>query len=166
MGRKIAAFAILGPVMLIGLYRCTYLPLRCSRDISRSEAELVKAAERDDGYSKVMAARGALERLHHCYIRPVDVDPPLLTALSYRFLQRHDRAIEWYERALAIDRRPEIYLGLGLEQLKAGRREEGIENLTMACGFAPPMLDSIDDGVARQEVQRRIAARYRPDWLN
>ncbi len=164
MARKLLAFVLLGPAMLFGLYRCSYLPVRCSRDISQSEKELVTAAEHDDGYSTIVAARRALDRLKRCYVRPLQVDPLLLTALSYRFLQQHDLAIEWYQRALIVDRRPEIYLGLGAEQLKAGRRSEAIENLTLACAFAPQMLDSIDDGVARQQVIQRIRERYGADW--
>ena len=165
MARRILAFLILGPAMLFGVYRCSFLPVRCSRDIHQSERELVTAVERDDGYSTVVAARRALDRLKRCHVRPLEVDPPLLTALSDRFLQQHDLAVEWYQRALIVDRRPEIYLGLGLEQLKAGRRAEAIETLTLACAFAPAMLDSIDDGLARQQVLERVKARYGADWL-
>jgi tetratricopeptide (TPR) repeat protein len=165
MARKLLAFVLLGPAMLFGLYRCSYLPVRCSRDVHQSEKELVAAAERDDGYSTVIAARRALDRLQRCYVRPLQVDPPMLTALSYRLLQQHDIAIEWYRRALIVDRRPEIYLGLGIEQLKAGRRPEAIESLTLACAFAPQMLDSIDDGMARQQVIQRIKEQYGADWL-
>jgi tetratricopeptide (TPR) repeat protein len=165
IGRRVAAFLILGPVMLFGLYRCSYLPVRCGNDVAQSERDLVAAAQRDDGYKTIVAGRAALRRLRRCHVRPLNVDPPLLTALSYRFLLDHERAIEWYQRALAIDRRPEIYLGLGLEQLKAGRRQEAIESLTLACAFAPAMLDSIDDGIARQQVQQRIKERYGADWL-
>jgi tetratricopeptide (TPR) repeat protein len=165
MARRVLAFALLAPTMLFGLYRCSYLPVRCSRDIHQSEVELVRAADHDDGYSSIVAARRALERLRGCFVRPLGVDPPLLTALSYRFLQRHDLAIEWYQRALTVDRRPEVYLGLGIEQWKAGHRAEAIDTLTLACAFAPSMLDSIEDGVARQEVMKRITQQYGPAWL-
>jgi tetratricopeptide (TPR) repeat protein len=165
MARKLLAFLLLGPAMLFGLYRCSYLPVRCSLDVHQCEKELVAAAERGEGYSTIVAARRALVRLQRCYVRPLQVDPPLLTALSYRFLQQHDLAIEWYQRTLIVDRRPEIYLGLGLEQLKAGRRAAAIENLTLACAFAPAVLDSIDDGIARQQVTQRIREQYGPNWL-
>ncbi|MGZ7040022.1 MAG: hypothetical protein ACXVJO_17735, partial [Thermoanaerobaculia bacterium] len=101
MARRLLAFALLCPTMLFGLYRCSYLPVRCSRDVHQSEAELVAAAEHGDAYSSVVAARRALDRLQNCHARPLEVDPPLLTALSYRFLQQHELAIEWYRRALA-----------------------------------------------------------------
>ena len=163
--RRIIAIAVIAPLCLLALYRCSYMPVRCSVNAASSERALLAATNRADNYAAIVAARRALDRLRGCDIHPWQIDPPLLTALSYRFLQRNNRAIEWYERALVIDRRPEIYLGLGLMQLKVGMREDGLRSLTLACAFAPDMLDGIDDGVAREEVKRRITAEYGPDWL-
>ena len=165
MARRIIAMVVVGPLCLLALYRCSYLPLRCSVNVAVSERDLVAAAGRADNYASIVAARHALDRLRHCSIHPLEVDPPMLTALSYRFLQRDRASIAWYERALTIDRRPEIYLGLGVMQLRAGQREDGLRNLTLACAFAPDMLDGIEDGAARDEVKRRISAKYGADWL-
>ena len=90
---------------------------------------------------------------------------PMLIAWSYRFLLRHDFAVRYYEDALAIDRRPEIYLGLGTEQLRAGWREAAVNNLFQACSFDPRLLDVIEDGRARIEVRKRLVAAYGESWL-
>ena len=166
MLRRILAFVIVAPIALFGVYRCSYLPMRCSTDVAQSERELVGAANQLDPYAGIVAGRAALQRLGDCHIRPLDVDPALLTALAYRLLQQHEASIDWYTRALSIDRRPEIYFGLGVEQLKAKKREDGLRSLVLACAFAPQMIDSIDDGIVRDEVVHRIRAEFGPTWLS
>ncbi len=152
-----AAFAV---------YQCAYVPIHCSREVWRSEQALAAAAERGDRSLEANAANQALRRLQPCgESRPLDVNVPMLVALSYRFLLRHDLAVKAYEDALAIDRRPEIYLGLGSEQLQAGRREEAVNSLFQACSFDPRILDAIDDGQARLEVRKRLVAAYGESWF-
>ena len=162
---RLAVMAVIGSMALIGLYRCSYHPLQCSREAFRAERDLLFAINRDQMFGPAITARRSIERLMPCATRPLDANRSALIALGYRLLQQHEDSIDWYERALAIDRRPELYLGLGTEQLRAGNREAGIQNLVRACTFAPPLLQEIDDGTARKEVQRRITAERGTGWL-
>ena len=149
----------------LALYQCTVLPIRCSREVWRSEQRLSTSAEHDDRFYQAGAANQTLTRLSACNARPLDVNVPMLIALSYRFLLRHDFAVRSYERALAIDRRPEIFLGLGMEQLQTGAREAAVNTLFQACSFDPRLLDAIEDGQARVEVRKRLIGTYGEPWL-
>lgn len=163
--RRAIALVLVAIAVGFALYRCSYVPLKCSRDAWRSEKELLAAAERVDSYYKVVAARNSLDRLQNCDSRPLDVNRPVLIALSYRFLQQHPQSILWYQRALSVDRRPEIYLGLGIEQARAQHRQEGIESLALAVAFAPTMLEAIDDPILSEDVKKRVAEKYGPEWM-
>ncbi len=73
-------------------------------------------------------------------------------------------AIADYRRALEIDRRPEIYLHLGLAQLDAPDRAAAIESLVRACAFDPSRLGAIDDNL-RPEIKELLRARYGEEWV-
>jgi tetratricopeptide (TPR) repeat protein len=165
MNRRTLTAILLAPITVFGLYRCSYLPIHCSIAAATSERQLVAALDHDDDYGNIVAGRRALDRLRNCDIHPLEIDPPLLIALSYRVQHQYNRAIASYERCLTIDRRPEIYLGLGMTQIKVGRRQEALQNLVLACAFDPTKLDAIDDGPMREDVKRAINAQYGPDWL-
>ena len=162
--RRLGAFAAI-VMATLALYQCTYVPIHCSREVWRSEQRLSTLADRNDRFAQASAANETLSRLSSCDTRPLDVNVPMLIALSYRFLLRHEFAVRSYEQALTIDRRPEIYLGLGMEQLQAGSREAAVNTLFQACSFDPKLLDAIDDGQARVEVRKRLVAAYSESWL-
>jgi hypothetical protein len=162
--RRLGAFAAI-VMATLALYQCAYVPIHCSREVWRSEQRLATSAEGDDRSSQASAADRTLARLSRCDGRPLDVNVPMLIALSYRFLLRHDFAVRSYQDALAIDRRPEIYFGLGTEQLQAGWRDAGMNSLFQACSFDPRLLDMIEDGQARVEVRKRLVAAYGESWL-
>ena len=163
--REIVALVIVAPLTIFGLYRCTYLPVHCSIVCARAERQLLAAMNNSDDYAGMVAGRRVQDALRSCVIHPLQIDPPLLTALSYRLTHQYLRSIEWYEHALTVDRRPEIYFGLGMTQLKAGRRAEAMQNLTVAVAFDPRVLDGIDDGAVREEVKRRVNAQYGAGWM-
>jgi len=163
--RRWIALVLVAITAGFALYRCSYVPLLCSREVWRSEKELLAAAEGADSYYRIVAARDSLARVLECDSRPLDVNRPVLIALSYRFMEQHPQSVVWYQRALSIDRRPEIYLGLGIEQVRAQRRAEGIESLALSVAFAPTMLDSIDDPVLRNAVKNRVADKFGADWM-
>lgn len=159
--------ATIGILAAVGscLYWLTYVPLECSRAIYRAEALLKVAEKLNDPYRDALSARQSLEMLHACDRETTNVSAPMLAALSNRILARHEQAVAAYAASLKIDRRPEIYLGLGLEQIAAGHRTAGIDSLVRSCSFDPKYLDAIDDGLAREEVRKRLTATYGADWL-
>jgi len=122
--------------------------------------------EHQNNYENIVVGRRVLDRLRGCDVWPVDVDVRMITALAYRQMHQYDRAIDTYTHLLAIHRRPEIYLSLGLTQVDAGLREEGLQNLVTACSFAPAMIETIDQAWMREEVRRRVAQKFGQAWLS
>jgi len=164
MLRRIIAIAVIVPVTLVALYRCTYQRISCSMTVATTEAQLLDAMEHQNNYGNIVVGRRALERLRGCHLWPADVDVPMLTALAYRQLHQYDRAIDTYKQLLTIHRRPEIYLSLGLTQVDAGLRDDGLQNLVTACSFAPAMIETIEQPLIREDVRRRITKQYGEAW--
>ena len=73
--------------------------------------------------------------------------------------------VESYQRALRVDRRPEIYIDLGLAQLDLLDRRAAIESFATAGSFAPVQLERIPYPDVRAEAERRIRAIYGEEWL-
>lgn len=90
-------------------------------------------------------------------VRPHNVNLYMIAALNSRVLGQHNVAIEWYRAALDVDQRPEIYAGLGNAQSQTGDRESAVENLLRANLFWPDTLNSIEDPLVYEEVERRYA---------
>jgi tetratricopeptide (TPR) repeat protein len=77
---------------------------------------------------------------------PVEVGIPIATGTQYLLLRRNDAAIRAYEKAVALEPRPEGYLNLGRSQLAAGRREEARANFQRAVRLDPRLISEIPEG--------------------
>lgn len=77
---------------------------------------------------------------------PVEVGIPIATGTQYLLLRRNDAAIRAYEKAVALEPRPEGYLNLGRAQLAAGRREEARANFQRAVRLEPRLYGEIPEG--------------------
>jgi tetratricopeptide (TPR) repeat protein len=141
---------------LYTLHRCVWLPLHCARTTALAESELAAASERTD-YLKRRAGEHALAMLRECDgAFPVDIR--LLFARAYAHENAGDprSAVAAYQRALTIDRRPEIYLSLGIAQLDALDRRGAIESLVRAVAFDPARLGDIRYEDVRNETKQRL----------
>ena len=109
-------------------------------------------------YYAVQLARKNAERVEPCIPQaPFMIDLYMIAALDRRVLGQYDQAARLYQRALEYDRRPELYLQLGLTDLQMNRRPEARKALERAILFAPSMLDEIDDAEIHLSLSR-IAA--------
>ena len=78
----------------------------------------------------------------------------------------HAMAISEYQQALVTDRRPEIYLALGLAQMASLDRPGAIASLVRACAFDPSRLVDIPYDDVRAEVTSALKKRYGKHWIH
>lgn len=150
----------------IALLRWTvYLPLVCEENATRSIAILDAAAYGTDA-AREAAARRAESYLRGCEcLEGTDFNIAYARGYAYRYRGDPQSAIREFRRALSVDRRPEIYLALGLAQLDAFDRPGAMESFVAAGAFAPDRLDEIPYKDVRREAQRRIRAVYGEHWV-
>ena len=105
-------------------------------------------------------ARATMDRLSLCRkLCSSDVAILMIIAANQGLLGENQLSAESYQRALQYDRRPELYLNLGLVMLDMHQREEARQVLTKAVAFAPEMAEEISDPQLKAEVQKAAAAR-------
>lgn len=156
---RIAALVLLIAATGAAIARWVVHPLRCSRDASFGAAAL----EVNDTPA---AARGVRAQLASCMcVTPPDALIPVARGAAAKAAGDPRTAIAEYQRALAIDQRPEIYFQLGLAQLEACDRATAIESLVRACAFDPARLADIYDAELRRETRQMIQARYGSGWV-
>jgi hypothetical protein len=80
-------------------------------------------------------------------------------AAAQRVVGNTEAAIAMYDRALTVDRRPEIYLQRGLAQLEARQRPRAIPDLITANLFYPNSFNDIPDAEAYHAVATLVAHR-------
>ena len=156
---RVVALVLLAVATGYALERWVVHPLRCSRAASFGAAALEAAESR-------AAALNIRAELESCTcVSPPDAIIPVARGAAAMVEGDARRAVAEYQRALAIDRRPEIYFQLGLAQLEARDRAAGIESLARACAFDPARLADIADADVRREVRQRLALAYGRDWV-
>jgi O-antigen ligase len=70
---------------------------------------------------------------------PVEVGIPLARGSQFLLMRRADAALESYERALALEPRPEIYLNRGRARLLAGQAAAAGEDFALAARLDPAL---------------------------
>ncbi|HEX7155542.1 MAG TPA: tetratricopeptide repeat protein [Thermoanaerobaculia bacterium] len=164
---RVAAFLLLLAGTLYALHRQVYVPFRCASAVSAG-TEALTAAERRGTAERTRVARDVRNRLHGCERVPPPLQMRTLYALAEAAtaLGEHRVAVAYYERALAVDRRPELFFALGIAHLNALDRGAAIENLTRACAFDPARLAEIPYEDVRAETAARLRATYGAAWPN
>ncbi len=100
-------------------------------------------------------ARENIEELSPCLANcPADVPLAMILAYNYRKVGNPQRAVEIYQRAFLYDRRPELYLNLGLAMLEGGHESEGLRTLIQAALYNPEFVDEIS--VHHDDVKRAV----------
>jgi len=162
---KVIALLALAAVTLAALRWAVYLPLVCEGNATRS-IELLNAAEDGSDGTRREAARRAEANLEPCEcLERTDFKIAFARGIAYRYRGDTQSAIREFRRALTVDRRPEIYLALGLTQLDAMDRPSAIESFVAAGSFAPAPLDEIPYKDVRREAKQRIRAAYGDQWV-
>jgi hypothetical protein len=150
--------AILG-LCITGLYYLCYRPYECSVVTNsmkaRTLAEWEKAGGQDDWRTPI-GARHRIELIEPC-LTPwnASVELYMVAAANLRLLKRYDDAVACYRTVLRYDDRPEVYFNLGVTEVEAGHREQGIEDLVFA-GRTGSYWNLIEDESVRNEVTRRL----------
>jgi tetratricopeptide (TPR) repeat protein len=95
---------------------------------------------------------------------PTSVDCRFILGSNLRLLFRHDEAVRVYREALDYDRRPELYLNLGMALVEAGRTEEAMEPLVLAGVFEPMYIPQIYPDEIRMRVDDIVSKRRLLPW--
>ncbi len=143
---RIAGLLLLGAITAYALERWTLHPLRCSRAATRGAFALQNAPP---DYRQLRVADRVRADLRDCNCNARDLHT---RARASALLGDHHAAIADFQRALALDRRPETYFALGLSQLETLDRRGAIESLTRACAFDPARLNDIPHADVREEI--------------
>lgn len=133
-----------------------YEPCQCNRQIKNTEEATKAALSVSDQFRVALIARANLESIQSCLARnPSSVAARMIAAANYRLIGQPEQAAREYTKALEYDRRPELYLELGLTYLDLHRPDEAMAPLERAARFDSETLNEIPD----PEIRRRIAAR-------
>ena len=155
---------LLGAATVYALGRCTLHPLRCTYAASTGAAMLEQLNPSD--YRTRRVAHQLRIELEGCQcVSPPDVGTLMARAAAAQDDGDRIAAIAEYLIALLVDRRPEIYLRLGLLQHETGNDDDALNNLVRACAFNPALLEDLPDATLRQQTDQRLRASYSTDWV-
>lgn len=164
MIRRFAVVAII-VMTAVSLHYAVWLPLVCEMRVTRALDALDDAADRGDVVKRAAAAY-AESSVRDCgWLQPADVKLAYVRGTAHRYRGEPKKAIDEYINALGIDRRPEIYIDLGIAQLDALNRDAAIASFVTAGTFAPKMLDRIPYADVRTEAIERIRAQRGAEWI-
>lgn len=169
MSRVIVFVRAVGLLLVIAatgyaLDRWALRPLRCGYAASVGAATLVQR-QQSDYQTRRLAAQIRADLEGCACVSPPDARIPMTLGAAAEAIDDTHTAITEYQRALLIDRRPEIYFHLGLTQQETPDRAAAIDNIVRACAFDPARLADIPYDDVRQETERRIRGTYGPDWV-
>jgi tetratricopeptide (TPR) repeat protein len=163
---RVAALLVLAVATRYALDRWALTPLRCIRAATAGGVELDAASTQRSDYRTQLLAHRVRAELEGCdCVNPPEVAIPFARGAAAELTGDPHSAIAEYKRSLLIDRRPEIYLRLGLAQLAVLDHSEAIENLARACAFNPRLLSEIPYEGIRSETTARLRATYPEGWI-
>lgn len=143
-------------LVAVALYHLCWIPYRCNREVKAVQRSTDAALNAPPMDAPSVAHRNLL-RLDRCLRqRATDIRVLMLAAANYQILNRPADAIAAYERALRIDKRPEIYFELGLTQLRVGDRSSALANLTKAARFAQQYMYETGDPSMIDDIRRNM----------
>lgn len=143
-------------LVAVALYHLCWIPYGCNREVKAVQRSTDAALSAPPMEAPSVARRNLL-RLDRCLPQsPTDVRLLMLAAANYQILDRHADAIAAYERALRIDKRPEIYYELGLTQLSVGDRSSALASLTRAARFAQQYMYETGDPSMIDDIRRNM----------
>jgi tetratricopeptide (TPR) repeat protein len=163
----IPAAALLAAPWLI--YHLCYLPYRCNRQVGIAKAQTERAWERSGEIDAAIMARNLVAQMRGCVEQmpgclgcyPEPVVAYMIIGANLRILKLPDQALAAYRQALAIDRRPELYLQMGNSLMEAGNREAALRYFTLAVTFNPQYI--YDRSVLPPEVWEETYHRFIAD---
>jgi tetratricopeptide (TPR) repeat protein len=159
-----AALLLIVLAVAVSLRYAVWLPLACEARVTHALRALNDAAD-SRAAVQMAAARSAQSSLSACdCLAGSDFKLMYVRGTAFRYLDDPAAAIDAYHRALAVDRRPEIYLALGFAQLEALDRPAALDSFAAAGAFSPARLEAIHYEDVRREVEARIRTEYGAEW--
>ncbi len=159
-----AALLLLIAATVYALDRWTVKPLRCGHAASLGAAALDR--ELPTPFQTQRLARQIRDDLQGCEcISPPDASIPMTLGAAAEASDDPRVAVAEYQRALQLDRRPEIYFHLGLMQQETLNRSAALENIVRACAFDPARLADIPYEDVRKDTEQRLRAMYGAGWV-
>ncbi len=136
-----------------------YEPYRCNQKIKAADRSTTRVLDITDRFYVARVARENIRSMEPCLTHnPSGIAAWMIAAANRRLIGQHDEAARLYEEALRYDRRPELYLQLGLTYLELHRTNEAVAALERAVRFDPETLDEVIDPDVRSRILARIAA--------
>jgi hypothetical protein len=152
---KLALSAGIAAAAFVAIRYVSYTPVRCNDVAMSVGGQMTSMVTWTDQTMITVATRENLARLEPCRRKlPWNVDLHMLVAANYAAREMHENAVSEYREALRYDRRPEIYLNLGVELIKAGHVDEAIEPLTIAYNINKDYIYEITNS----DIQARVMA--------
>jgi hypothetical protein len=135
-------------------------PYRCGRSEKTLEALIAGAFESADAYQANSIARQVVDSAEACLRHtPDDVALYMIAGAGYRIVERPVDAVRMYRTALRYDRRPELYLNLGLADIQAGNTNDAFVSLLTAAVFRPELLEDMPS-----PMRQRVEAALKRYW--
>jgi len=156
---RLLALVLLAASTVYALHRLVYVPLHCARIASISAANVEASPTRET------AARARDDLLACRSVTAREAHVAFILGGVFAVLGDDRSAAGEFERALTIERRPEIYFALGMARFGLLQRDAAIDSLTRACAFDPSRLADIPYGDVRMEVERRLRSTYGAGWI-
>ena len=155
LSRAILAILI-SSAFLLGAYRIAWPEYRCNLMLSRIKSVMEHQDNRSDFRTITMARRNLELLIQDCAkCRTQRVDYLLMKGNNEVLLHQHTGALATYRQALQFDRRPEIYLNIGLTEIDRGNYPGGLDNLITACAFNFAMNTDLPEP-AKTDVATRV----------
>ncbi|MEO8033369.1 MAG: hypothetical protein ABI837_02980 [Acidobacteriota bacterium] len=143
----IAAIRVTGILIVVvltglALRRYCVQPYRCNAVKGRVEPQIERIVGLPATIDGTVRIRSFSAELGRCLQHdPHDVGLLVDRAECDVLLGRREEAVARYEEALRYNRRPEIYLSLGLIQYQLGQREAAMRAFGRAHAFAPFLVN-------------------------
>lgn len=152
--RRLAATLLILAGAAVAIGRVVVPRHRCNVLAKRIERQTKLALDMVSPLRAASLTRRNLDELEQCRASvPWDVQFPMLMAGNHWIRGDREAARNAYREALEIDRRPEIYLNLGLVELELGDPNAEAD-LETACTFSPVLLYEVPE-----PLKSRIAAK-------
>jgi hypothetical protein len=143
----------------VAVQRWCVLPWQCATVVKRVRERSERLRATNDYRTRTIARRN-LELLGPCDVCcRNNVDYLMVKGGNQFALEDYAGALATNQHALTVDRRPEIYLDIGLAQLNLGRTAEATETLMAGSRFNFAIIDEVPDPVKYIIYERMIAER-------
>jgi hypothetical protein len=157
------ALAIAAAIVVVMVARVMlWIPLRCNERIMSLEDSSLAAFETSELSASMRIAQANIEECRRClrYDRG-NVRFLMVLAANQQALRRYDAAMVTYQEALKYDKRPELYLQLGLVEAQLGLVDLARAHIAAAARFKGEFLYAVTDGYLRDQVAGIISN----DWV-